>query len=346
MIEATGWAVLRRLRPVVGLVVGALALWVIVRAAGGFSSAESAFRSASVPWITVAFVAEAVSYVLIGLHLRCVAVGAHTLTSFDAVELGLVVWGFGLLTPASPVEGLVIAGSEMRHRGMSRQDVTMTFVLREWFSALTAPVIILVCVLVALARGSINGDETVVLACGSIVVLAVIIGVVALSTRVQATERIAQLLGLIRWRRARPSAETRRAQGAAWHAAFVSTVGSPRRRGYLLAVAAAYSLTDTMCLWFSLIATDVHVGLDIVVLAAGVGMVATWIPLVPAGIGVVEAVVPAVLHHFGAPLDAALAGTLLYRCLGTFVPAAAGALAMLHLKARRSIPVVSRSGTV
>ncbi len=344
MIDATGWAVLRRLRPIVGLVIGALALWVIVRAAGGFRSAASAFRSASVPWITVAFAAEALSYVLIGLHMRRVAVGAHTLNSFDAVEIGLVVWGFGLLTPASPVEGLVIAGTEMRHRGMSRQDVTMTFVLREWFSALTAPLIILVCVIVALIRGSIHGDESVVLAFGSIVVLAVIIGAVGLSTRLQATERIAQLVGLIRWRRARPSVETRRAQGAAWHEAFVATVGSPRRRIALLGVAAAYSLTDTLCLWCSLIATDVHVGLDIVVIGAAVGMVATWIPFVPAGIGVVEAVVPAMLHHFGAPLDAALAGTLLYRCLGTFAPAAAGALAMVHLKARRSIAVVSRLG--
>ena len=33
------------------------------------------------------------------------------------------------------------------------------------------------------------------------------------------------------------------------------------------------------------------------------GVLISALPLLPAGIGVVEAAIPAVLHHFGAPLD-------------------------------------------
>ena len=38
-------------------------------------------------------------------------------------------------------------------------------------------------------------------------------------------------------------------------------------------------------------------------------MICTLVPLVPAGLGVVETVVPALLHHAGVPLPTALAGT-------------------------------------
>ena len=79
------------------------------------------------------------------------------------------------------------------------------------------------------------------------------------------------------------------------------------------------------CLWASLAAAGVHVGGDVVVLAGTAGVLATIVPLVPGGLGLVEAVIPAVLHHFGAPLDAALAGALIYRAVATFLPAGIGA---------------------
>jgi uncharacterized membrane protein YbhN (UPF0104 family) len=55
------------------------------------------------------------------------------------------------------------------------------------------------------------------------------------------------------------------------------------------------------------------------------GIAIAALPLLPGGISAVEAVIPVVLHHFGASLEAALAGTLVYRGLSLLLPAGAGA---------------------
>ncbi len=43
---------------------------------------------------------------------------------------------------------------------------------------------------------------------------------------------------------------------------------------------------------------------------------------------------PAVIHWYGPALSAALAGVLLYRAIGTFLPAAAGAVSLVTLRAQ------------
>lgn len=72
------------------------------------------------------------------------------------------------------------------------------------------------------------------------------------------------------------------------------------------------------------------------------GMLITALPLLPRGIGVVEAAIPALPHHFGAPLDAALAGTLVYRGIALLLPAAAGALVLAHSEIHRRRTAGSR----
>ena len=50
-------------------------------------------------------------------------------------------------------------------------------------------------------------------------------------------------------------------------------------------------------------------------------------------LGAVEAAVPALLAWYGAPIATALSAVLLYRAIGTFLPAAAGALSIPALRA-------------
>jgi uncharacterized membrane protein YbhN (UPF0104 family) len=94
---------------------------------------------------------------------------------------------------------------------------------------------------------------------------------------------------------------------------------------------------DAGGLWIALHATHAHVDFGVVVLAYVAGTVASWVPLLPGGLGAVEIAVPAVLHHFGVPLSVALAGTLLWRGLSLFLPAAGGALAYASLRAARPV---------
>ena len=117
----------------------------------------------------------------------------------------------------------------------------------------------------------------------------------------------------------------------------MAIVGTLANRATLAGLVAAALFADMGCLWASLTAAGVPVHGDVVVLAATAGVLASVVPLVPAGLGLVEAVMPAVLHHFGAPVDAALAGSLIIRGVGTFLPAGVGAgvVAGLLLARRR-----------
>ena len=106
-----------------------------------------------------------------------------------------------------------------------------------------------------------------------------------------------------------------------------------------MATAALAWLADAACLHFSLLAVGVHVRLDVLLLAYVAGIVLSMVPLVPAGIGVVETVVPAVLSLAGVPLVAALAAVVLYRMLSTLLPAVLGALSLLGLRLQKPLEV-------
>ncbi|MGZ4672729.1 MAG: hypothetical protein ACXV8K_08725, partial [Ilumatobacteraceae bacterium] len=71
-----------------------------------------------------------------------------------------------------------------------------------------------------------------------------------------------------------------------------------------------------------------------------------WVPLLPSGLGLVEAAIPAILHRFGAPLDDGLAATLVYRAAGTLLPALVGGLAIIALRSHRdTLPIAAARGT-
>src|SRR5262245_50040308 len=56
------------------------------------------------------------------------------------------------------------------------------------------------------------------------------------------------------------------------------------------------------------------------------------VPLLPAGVGIVETLTPLILHAYGVPFAAALAAVLSYRLLASVLPAVAGALALVGLR--------------
>ena len=118
----------------IGLAIGALSLWVAIAVAGGFSSASAALRQLDPSWLALAFVLEGASYVVVGAKLRRL-IGPEFVGSVEATELGLVVSGFGPLTPASPAEGLALAAAHLRRRGLASRRIALVFALTGWFSA-------------------------------------------------------------------------------------------------------------------------------------------------------------------------------------------------------------------
>ena len=117
----------------------------------------------------------------------------------------------------------------------------------------------------------------------------------------------------------------------------MAIVGPPRNRVRLALVSAAAVVTDAATLWATCHAAGFHIHPELVLLARTIGTVVSWVPLLPGGLGLVEAAIPTVLHRFGAPLDEALAATLVYRAAGTLLPALTGGLGIVALRSRRLV---------
>jgi uncharacterized protein (TIRG00374 family) len=322
-----------------GLVLGAIAAWVAVSAAGGLADAATALRQLDAWWLVPAFLVEAASYVVLGMKLRRL-IGAEVVTGVEAVELGLVLSGFGLLTPASPAEGIALTATHLRQRQVTKRRITMIFAFSEWFSArmfLLASAINLLAV-VAIERDPIRDLWPFVAVA---VVVLVLLGISARLAAHSATlERVSLITGAFRRPSRRRSVADRRARGAAWYEEARAFVGTPRQRAAIAALTSAAMLGDVACLWFALLAAGAHVGFDVALLAISVSAVSVLVPFVPGGIGIAEAAIPAVAHHFGVPYDQGLAAALAYRGLGTFLPAGIGAIAIWDLRrqARTTAP--------
>jgi uncharacterized protein (TIRG00374 family) len=318
-------------RWLLGLAIGVGSVWVAISVTGGFTEAGDSLRRLSVPWLLSALAVEALSYGVLGLKLREL-IGPEVVGKRESVELGLVLSGFGPLTPASPAEGLALVSTHLRHRGVTKRGITMALALSEWFSM---RIFLLLSALNLLVVVVIERDPLSDLWPFALAAVGVI-GLLAVTARMAATPsaavRASAMAGALRRpSRRRPVAE-RRAVGARWHRDARHIVGSPRHRAFLATLTATALLADIACLWFALRAGGANVGFDVALLAVTVSSVATLVPLVPGGLGIVEATMPAVMHHFGVPYDQGLAAALVYRSLGTFIPAGAGVLAVFTLR--------------
>jgi uncharacterized protein (TIRG00374 family) len=149
--------------------------------------------------------------------------------------------------------------------------------------------------------------------------------------------RVAVVVGALRFWKPRPSIEQRRATGMRMHADAMEVIGTPRHRVGLVLLSAGSLLADAMCFRMVLFAVGIHQGFDLALLTFGAGAAAASIPLLPGGIGAVEAAIPALLAWYGSPVAAALSATILYRVMGTFLPAAAGGISipLLRIRGRR-----------
>ena len=325
------------LRWVLGLTIGAGSVWVVVTVAGGFTDAADSLRQMSVPWLLGAFAVELTSYAVLGFKLRQL-LGPAGVGNAESVELGLVLSGFGPLTPASPAEGLALITTHLRRRGLTNRRITMALALSEWFSTRVFLLVssINLLIVVTVERDPIG--DLWPFAFSAVAVLVLLVVTARMAATPEATVRVSAFAGTFRRPSRRRPVEERRASGERWHHEAKLLVGSPRHRVLLASLTATALLADVACLWFALLAGGAHVGFDIAMLAVTVSAVATFVPLVPGGLGIVEAAIPAVAHHFGVAYDHGLAAALVYRALGTFVPASVGVLAIFALRSHVPSP--------
>lgn len=328
----------RLLRWVLALTLAGLLAYVAVALISGFADGASAIADADPGWLLVAVAVEAVAYLLLTAQLRRLIGPDVKLGRRSAMRLAMILCGFGCITPASPAEGMVITGAELHRRGMSVRRVTVTLGMAEFISALAMVGVAAVNVLFAATQSHLPSGDALPLIVAALLLLVGMASVDLFARRQGTAERLSVVLGGLCCWRPRRSVEERRAAGAAWHVEANEVLGSRRNRVLLLALSAAAWLADVVCLYVALASVGIALPFDVVCLAYTVGVLATLVPLLPAGLGLVETAVPLVLHGFGAPLAAAVAGVLAYRCVSTLLPAAVGMACIPGLATRRRAP--------
>jgi len=319
----------------VGSAIGVLAVWLVISTAGGLGDAVAAMGRMRGGFVALAFGFATLRMLLFGLQLLWLGRRTGPMNLLTACGLGLVIFGLGAITPAAPAEGLAIASRELHLRGRTKRQAHVTVGFTEWFAQRSFYAVSALDLIVVVALGHLSVADSWPFILVAVLVLLAIIGSAILARRSQTVEWLAGVLGAIRLRRPRPPADTRRDDAATWHAQAMAVVGPPRNRARLATVSAAAVLADAATLWATCHAAGFHIHPELVLLARTVGTIASWIPLLPGGLGVVEIAIPAILHRFGAPLDDALAATLAYRAAGTLLPAAAGGIALVALRTRR-----------
>jgi uncharacterized protein (TIRG00374 family) len=318
-----------------GVVLAGLALFLAVELAGGMADALDALGDVDVRWLLAGLAAETVSYVLLSWQLRRLAGPDADLTRGAAFRLGLVVFGLGLITPASPAEGMVLASAELSRRGLTRRRAALTLVFSEWYANATLWVLASSSVLTAAMLDDVPADERGPLVAVAVAMLATLALIAALARRQAVVEWFAVRIGSLRPRRQRRPVEERRAVGARWYADAATVTTTRRDRVFVVVLALAAWGCDALCLFFALVAAGTVVRPDVLLLAYTTAVIAASVPLVPAGFGVVEAALPALLASYGVHHATALAGALAYRGLGTVLPALAGAIVVPGLRVVR-----------
>jgi putative heme transporter len=322
----------RMLRTVVPLAIAAAVLVTGISFAGGIGDAFRAVEAMDPGWLAVALVMEVVSYGWLGLHLRWLAGPADNAERAAPLRTALVIFGLGSVLPAAPVEGLTIASAALKKRRLDRRRIALLLGFSQWFSTRGLFALAALDAVIASAVSDVPGPYRGSVFAGGLVTMAALAATTWLSTKRRFAEWLWLAMGRLRHVRHPEPATERRARGAAWHAAAMHVAGRSRDRVVLMGTTVAAWAADGLCLHFALVAAGAHASIDVLLLAYTAGAMASTVPLLPAGLGVVEAVTPIVLHHYGIPIDTALAAVLAYRFLGTLMPALAGALALVGLQ--------------
>jgi putative heme transporter len=325
-----------RLRYVLALAVAGLLVYAAVVASGGIRDAVHQLRHVSAGWLAPALALEVSAYAAAGWLLLLLREDNDALRWRTTARVALVMWGLGSLLPAAPTEGIALSVSELGRRGVSRQRAITMLLVAGWCQFWALVLTAAVTAAVVDAIGHPDPDDATRLLVIAAVLIAISLIVVAIIRRPIISKLVADAMWLLPRRRKMTRAEMREV-GIGEQARLLALLGRRPHRIAIAAASTAWWIADAGGLWIALHAAHADADFGLVILAYVAGTVASWVPLLPGGLGAVEIAVPAVLHHFGVPLSVALAGTLLWRGISLFLPAAAGSLAYASLRAARPV---------
>ncbi len=293
----------RVLRVVAGAALAALLVVVVLTLRGEAHDTRGALatlRDAQPALVAAAALAEAISYLMLALALAQLVPGLALGTS---ACIAVAAFGAGSLVPGQPAAGIAVTVRELSRRGLPMRRAT-------------APAALLLAGIPAASMALLAGPTLVASAAWAPLpdgwrVLVAVLGALALV-----------LGGAIALALATPGRLTRPL--ASRLPFWPADPAGRRRRGQVLALGACYWAADATCLWLVARALGVELPLATLPIAYVVGAVVIAIPLLPGGLGGVEAAVPLVLSAGPVGYGEAVLAVLAWRALSFWLPAIAG----------------------
>jgi uncharacterized protein (TIRG00374 family) len=321
----------RRFMFVVLVVAG---FYAAVTAAGDLTDAYGLLQHISIWWLGFAVVAVGFRFVVLGAQLSRLRGTAEVPGKRLGIGIALVAFGLGDLMPASPAEGFALSSAALRRRGMTPRQAWLMLASSQWVQFWALIMVFAVDRVVVAVSGELHRHHPWHVLVGSAILLAI----TAIAARMMRSPTTARRLSVLtRWLPSQhdKSAAQRSDDAVALHRDFHHTLGSPRNRLAVATLAALCLLADATVLWCMLAAVHARVSFEIAIIAYVVAEIATWVPLLPNGIGLTEIAVPALLHHFQVPIATGLAAVLLWRAM-SLLPATAGVGVWATLRSRHA----------
>jgi uncharacterized protein (TIRG00374 family) len=316
--EFTPRRLLRRLLQVVAL----LAILVLAALlAPGLGEVRDRLGGASVGWLVVAVVLEALScgsYVLLFRGVFCARMSWRT-----SAQIGFSELAAGSLVPASGAAGLALGAWILHRGGMSADRIARRSVA--FFLIKSSVNFAAVAALgTVMAVGLVGPDRSLLLtalpAALSVALIALVLAIPRLGPGRDADPTAPRL---------------RRAMVAARRAVIGGTseaVEILRSRDVIVVTGAiGYWAFDNAVLWATFQAVGVDVPLTVVLMGYLIGQLGGLLPL-PGGIGGIDGGLIGTLVVYGAPAAATAAAVLAYRIILFWLPLVGGAIAFALLR--------------
>ncbi|MGH9102988.1 MAG: lysylphosphatidylglycerol synthase transmembrane domain-containing protein [Acidimicrobiales bacterium] len=320
----------RPLRHALGLVVVVLVIYVVVLPqVAGPRRALHLLGSVNVAYVVVGVVAEAGALTAYAC-LTGVVILRRRPSLGRLVRIDLSTLAVSHVLPAGTVGGAGLGYRLLTEAGVSGSDAGFAVATQGIGSALVLNVLLWLALLVSIPQRGFNplyGTAAVVGAVGltgfGLLVALLVLGE---SHADRALRAVARRLPLLREERVAGLVEQVAAR-------LRELLRQPRLLGRAVAWAGANWLADAASLWV-LLAAFAHrfpSPVDLLV-AYGLANVLAAIPLTPAGLGVVEWVVPTIMVGFGMTRGAAVLGMVAWRLVSFWLPIPVGAAAYLSLR--------------
>lgn len=314
------------------LVLGAVAWYLLLPQYTIAQRALPRITGADGEWFIVALLCELGSLAAFVFGTRAMLKGGARLPRLRRIAcIDLTTIAVSHTVPAGSASSTVLAARLLRQAGVAGPRAAAAKLAQGLGSVVVLQLLLWTALAIAIPLHGASPQYVVPTAVGIGLCLVLLLAVAARSRLLPVLARLSgRIAGMVR---RDPVA------GAALITRFATQLdlllADRRRLARALAWGGVNWLFDAAALWCTLNAFGHSFGYPALMVSFAVAQVLAWIPITPAGLGVVEGVLAAELIGFGGPAAIAVLGVLTWRLLNFWLPIPLGAAAYLSLRTGR-----------